>query len=1373
MSDNDLKLLISSFVQQYGLVDHIIKSVNDAYLNGIPIIMKNQYEVNEIYKNGTIKGTSEYKLGDKDLDYVEFNLVCTDSYTEKPTSLKDGRPSPIYPNECIKDGTLYGGNLKASYKIRLNGYNKQGELIKSQESYIKDAIFGKMPIFLMSNLCNLEHLSKKELFEIGENPLEKGGYVRRGKTSTTFDMNERTNIYNKPNIYYVKGDNVDKSLKSLISRCNIISKPGIDYENSSECHVYYRDTGEITIKITNEAHLNEIPFYVLYRLWGVSSDIDILKYVILNNEVNQDDYFTIILIRALSSITTNYEDFQYDRDSSSILKKLSNFISTNSVKRKIYKEKILTLFDNQILPHLGNQQKHRHFKMIYIGILIRKCFMTAKDRKLATDRDSLSEKYIATAGNLMADQFKTLYNKQFIQIVKNKVSKILSTAPFESVDVESDVRSAITNSPMCGKISASINSDTGIGPGIKRKFTTQNLPPEGELSELNKKNVIRINVEPKSKNHKIRMTHATYTGGIDQAASPEGSEVGLNKTKTVVSLISPKGDYNMIGVLKEDPDVLDLVEELPISRMTNKATVSVNGKLIGFCDNIIRLREKYVQARRDGKISMYTGIHINTIFDEIDFRSDDGRILSIYIMVYNNIKNPEMFKNKYSKGKNFEQKTLFTTDIAKKVRENKLSLDDLRKMKIIEFLDIKELTHSVLCARSMKHLEEVKNDPLNQFTHVIIQAAMYGILCITQPMADHNPETRTNFQSKLSKQTTTVPVYNKNPFLNMWVQAKNDIPITKTVVDDFLPPGGRNIMLAVLSLAHNQEDSLIGNKGTFDRGNYLIDYYDIISCQVESGEKVENIYKDLTINVKSGDTSKLVDGVITKGSRIFPGDIILSKYSEIPKSAGSNKKFIDRSMIYSGSYPANVIDIIPPSKNEEGSIFKIKIQYERAPRSGDKFCIPPNYQVLTTKGWKKIKDVTVDDKVATLKDEDLEYHKPTEIHKFKHNGTMYKVKTSEFELKVTPNHKMYVKKYSDFSDEGDYELINAYELVSKPWIYKNSFNNKKARIDKSVTNGTFTYEEADLMTRVLFDLGHTARLNKCGDKFEIEIDGYFDCDTMVAGDEEIYTKQYCGDVYCLTVPNHIFLVRKSAFHFPVWTGNSSRQGQKGILAKIYPNHLMPFTKDGITPDFIFNPQGLPKRCTIGQSLEGLVSILNAHMGIITDNTPFTDLDVYHIIDCLKKRNYNVDKQVMYSGFESLRMDAEIVLVPCRYGRINKSVYDKHRSVHNASKDIETRQPKKGKKRGGGIKMGEMEGQGQAVSGPSTAIKEYYTKNSDGMVLYGCRCGSAITIVNEKNNIYECRECNEPSIVKTYSSFTSNMTRNIMEGMRVHTTYSYD
>lgn len=87
--------------------------------------------------------------------------------------------------------------------------------------------------------------------------------------------------------------------------------------------------------------------------------------------------------------------------------------------------------------------------------------------------------------------------------------------------------------------------------------------------------------------------------------------------------------------------------------------------------------------------------------------------------------------------------------------------------------------------------------------------------------------------------------------------------------------------------------------------------------------------------------------------------------------------------------------------------------------------------------------------------------------------------------------------------------------------------------------------------------------------------------------EEYLLDGYNGPVYCVTVPGHVLYVRRNGV--AVWSGNSGRHGNKGIVTRLVPDKDMPSTPDGQPLEVALNPSGVPGRMNIGQVLETAAS----------------------------------------------------------------------------------------------------------------------------------------------------------------------------------------
>lgn len=81
-------------------------------------------------------------------------------------------------------------------------------------------------------------------------------------------------------------------------------------------------------------------------------------------------------------------------------------------------------------------------------------------------------------------------------------------------------------------------------------------------------------------------------------------------------------------------------------------------------------------------------------------------------------------------------------------------------------------------------------------------------------------------------------------------------------------------------------------------------------------------------------------------------------------------------------------------------------------------CYSDDTELMTATGWKRITEITTDDKLACLINGVLEYHNPTSMHSYDYNGTMYGYEGTHISYLVTPNHRMLSRCYGLRRDGG-------------------------------------------------------------------------------------------------------------------------------------------------------------------------------------------------------------------------------------------------------------------------------------------------------------------------------------------------------------------
>lgn len=214
---------------------------------------------------------------------------------------------------------------------------------------------------------------------------------------------------------------------------------------------------------------------------------------------------------------------------------------------------------------------------------------------------------------------------------------------------------------------------------------------------------------------------------------------------------------------------------------------------------------------------------------------------------------------------------------------------------------------------------------------------------------------------------------------------------------------------------------------------------------------------------------------------------------------------------------------------------------------------------------------------------------------------------------------------------------------------------------------------------------------------------------------------------------------------------SSRHAQKGTIGIKAKRPNLPYTKKGIVPHIIINPNCIPKRMTIGQLIETLLGKVCAIKGIYGDSTPFMGADIYKMNEELVKLGYEEwGNETMYNGVTGEKMQTKIFIGPTYYHRLKQMVGDKIHSRAEGQNQLLTRQPTEGRSRDGGLKIGEMERDALCCHGISQFMKEAMIDKSDIYKAYICDiCGFFAHKIPTKN-YYGCPACNNTTRITRIS-----------------------
>jgi hypothetical protein len=345
-----------------------------------------------------------------------------------------------------------------------------------------------------------------------------------------------------------------------------------------------------------------------------------------------------------------------------------------------------------------------------------------------------------------------------------------------------------------------------------------------------------------------------------------------------------------------------------------------------------------------------------------------------------------------------------------------------------------------------------------RFTHCEIHpSTIFGVVASCIPFPDHNQAPRNTYQSAMAKQAMGIYATNYDQRMDKTAYILNypTRPLVETRIMNIIHlnriPSGCQIHVAIMShTGYNQEDSVLINKGSIDRGLFLATIY-----HTEKDED-KNIIRDEIIRckpdptktkgIKFGNYDKLnSQGFIPENTLVENRDVIIAKTIPIKENRNDPTKTVkyeDQSKTFRTT-EETYIDKNYTGRNGDGYNFaKVRVRTMRKPVLGDKFCALPTQQVLTDYGWIKIKDVDINThKLCTLDvNGNMCYESPSAKFEYDHFGDMYSIKNKQVEIVCTLNHRLYVQKRST-KEVNPYELIEAKDVMGKMVRFQKAMEN--------------------------------------------------------------------------------------------------------------------------------------------------------------------------------------------------------------------------------------------------------------------------------------------------------------------------------------------
>lgn len=976
LEESDMISTLMAMVRETKMVGSTINGYNDLVEKGINKIVREIFSVkrsmkNELTKDGLNNGIDHFTLE------AEFN----DASIGMPVKAEySGKTVKFYPAQARNSGVSYSGPFRLSANVSITAHYEDGSSEK-KSAYIPTFEMSQFPIMVGSNLCHTHNLTKDALKQIREDPKDPGGY---------FIIKGEWAVENLENICFNTG-HIHKNLDKEFVRCEFISQPGGAFENSSQIVVRYLKEHLITVEInTVKFQRLQIPFYLIFRMFGVSSDIDILKMIAgdIENPTGVDIDIVEIVDRALHLSSPRFEGLKNELNRQVIREELAVLLSRHVTNRNSYKDdedaiRYLTnhlqgIMDTTFLPHIGQDKSSRITKMRYFSMIIRDMMLVHLGAMSPADRDSLTVKRMHGPGASLAKSFKSYFNYTYIQHLIAAIRAELRTTPFSRITeqrIQETARTMVGASAEMDRLMrqslVSGNKFVVVGRrALRNRLASNAIERKNQLNLLSSlRRVSSHNADSATKGTEraelIRAVHRTLLGMVCPYHSADtGEKVGMEKQLACTTIIADYGDsLPLIARLKGDPSVttLDKISNEQIIK-ERLAKVLVNGNWIGCCREPWTLVSRYRGMRRTGNgVTPTTTICWNEDSGRVEFWLDVGRLVRPMLIVDNNAEKYKDGKRKaFQARKNGEKdwekhKIEFVQDIrltpehTAAIRRQEMTLTDMIEQGLAEYLSPEECDNC-LFAEDVFHLRKQRNNALRQYTHCDIPQALCGIAALVSPYANHTQPARVTYETNQGRSTC-------GWYCGSWpfradqlrfLQFYNQYPLVKTLAADLVTPNGMNT--CVMYGTHNgdnQEDSAETKLGYVQRGGFSGVLFRRETVTLERGETFGTPDITNTRGMRAGASyAKLVDGFVTLGTRVVKGDVIVGRLAKEGASnsrgtrqgrgASASATYVDRSVVYNDDTPAVVDEVWKTQGQDDVPTVIIKLRFDEDLNVGDK-----------------------------------------------------------------------------------------------------------------------------------------------------------------------------------------------------------------------------------------------------------------------------------------------------------------------------------------------------------------------------------------------------------------------------------------------------
>ncbi|CAH1443779.1 unnamed protein product [Lactuca virosa] len=858
-------------------------------------------------------GFDPSKKRDNEWRYASIKFGKVTLERPRYIAAEGGNESVVYlPKHARLQNMTYSSRMQVQFKLQV--YTQ--ELVRSdkfktgKETYVDKKIIepeseegevyiGRIPVMINSDTCWMSGVEKDDC------DYDQGGYFIIKGAEKTFIAQEQIGLNR---IWLASFPNWRVMYRSPHKRKRVYVK----LANTTE----YEDTegGAQGINVYILI-LKDMPIWILFFALEVCSDKEVVD--LIDADIN-DGRIVNILIASIHEADQKCDEFRKGHNSLNYIEKLfekSKFPPKESVKE---------CFEKYLFPNIiGCKQKAR-----YLGYMV-KCLLEGySGKRKADNKDDFRNKRLELAGELLERELRIHLKHAEKRLVKYMQRDLYPNRHVHAIEHYLDA-SIITN-------------------GLTRAFSTgswshpyKNMErTSGVVATLRRANPLQMISDMRRTRQQVlyagkagdaRYPHPSHWGKICYLSTPDGENCGLIKNLAGTALVSTTVREKITDLMMAC-GMEKLVDDTSTS-LSGMDKVFVDGDWVGFCKNSASFVAEFRRKRRKKEVPHQVEIKRDTRHKEVRIFYDAGRILRPLIVVQN------LHKIKLLKG-------------------GKYSFQDLLDNGVIELIGPEE-EEDCCTAWDIKYLflENDEHAP-EKYTHCELDMSfMMSLSCGIIPFANHDHAKRVLFQSQKHSQqavgySSTDPDIRVDTLSHQLFYPQR--PLFKTVLSDCLEKGqqsGQNqkgliarpeffngqcaIVAVNVHLGYNQEDSLVMNRSSLDRGMFRSEHIRSYKAEVDNTEvSKKKVKSDEAVNFgkiqsKIGRVDSLdEDGFPFIGANLQSGDIVIGKFTEAGTDHSVKLKHTERGMVQK----------VVLSANDEGKNFAVvSLRQVRAPCLGDKF----------------------------------------------------------------------------------------------------------------------------------------------------------------------------------------------------------------------------------------------------------------------------------------------------------------------------------------------------------------------------------------------------------------------------------------------------